>query len=215
MSEVDPQQRAVREVLAGQADPVMPDDVARRLEGVLRAEQERRSSPSAGVVTIGDRRSRVHRWAPLLAVAALVVGVLAVAVPLGLHGSSSSSESSSRSSAADSGGSSARATEPEAPAAGRLQEGAAISLSPGSFGRDLRTQVIQPGLRADLVAAPSLAAVRCSGDVPSGAGLDVTVGGRPARLYASGPIPATTFTAIGCAAGRPRVLATATVDATS
>jgi len=213
-------QQRVRSLLSGAPPEPMPDDVVARLDAALRSEATRRTEAAdeaAGATEVTDK-PRVRRWIASTAVAAVFLVVLMVALGQVLSGGTDSSSVSG--SSAETG---ERAQgEVEDPGAPPSAEGKA--LSPSTTGRvrlsstgleaDITSKVVQPG--RTLPAAPDLAALRCAdGRLVTAAGLAVTVDGRPARLFASGPATQREFRAIGCVGQTPQVIAATTIDVRS
>ena len=89
--ELDPQQDAVRELLAAEPSPTMPPEVRTRLMAAIAAESQTRESAAQAPVSLADRR-RTPRWIlPTAVAAAMVLLAGIVLVPMLRSGPTSTS----------------------------------------------------------------------------------------------------------------------------
>lgn len=227
----------VRALLSSLPPETMPGDVADRLDATLRAEAAtRRDAPGVGSgevpgATVTPIR-RVRRWLPTAAVAAIVLGIVAIALPQLLPGSGPADNT--QGSSATSGrrapdAASPRAgtdSQPDARRSPRLgpnavkpgpsDRAAPVTLDSSAFAHDVAARVVRRGLAPEPTAARQVDRLRCrDGRLRTSDGLAVTVDGSSARLFASGPADARVFLAVGCSSGELYRLASATLDVTA
>lgn len=232
-----PEEQHVRELLAAERPEPMPDDIAERLTLAIREHARERSadhtveSPGDGATASKTGPLRpLRRWLPATAVAAVLLAIVAVALPRMLTGEGTATSSAGRSSSASppqreraqpspspNGGSNLAKTSPLSPQTTQRRLDAAgpnartpsrVPLRTRSFRHDVEVRVVDRGLSPSPVAPQMLDRLRCSsGKVQTSQGLAVEVGGNPARLFATGPADARTYRVISCATGAPTLVA--------
>lgn len=215
---ISPDEEArVRALLASVHTPPMPADVAARLQQTIRDEAQARTASSGppGVTPLDAARSR-RRLVPLLAAAAVTVGVLAVGLPVVLDGGGSQDGASSdsvESAPSDTG------IAPEPSADGKPRNDAAApsgrspNLTTADFADDVRTQ-LTGGERQPEPLESRPAKLRCvDGSLMLAGAVEVTLDGSPAELISYGPDSARVFEALDCGpTGLPTSLTRTTLD---
>lgn len=226
-AEAGTEEDRVRALLASTPSETMPEDVATRIDAALRAEAtsaaegaSRAENGAAAEVTPIGRARRVRHMLPAVAVAAIVLGIVAVALPQVLSGPGADDGGSSTTNSRQAPEAVAPESQPDTgqrgvqPSPGSTADGAdPVTLSSDRFARDVTTRVVRAGLPPP--TPPDRAGLRCEGNrLATTDGLRVTVDGRTARLFASGPAQAREFRAIGCKGEEPATLARTTLDTT-
>jgi hypothetical protein len=149
----------VPDMLANAPLPPLPDDVAARIDQAIAAEATARASDWSGTAARAGPIRRTRRWLAPLAVAAAVIGVIAIAVPVVDNANDGDDAAGGGETSADALEQGAAKGDAAAPSAGRAPAAPAqpVPLSRATFGQDV-IDVFYPDAQASALKRSPLVA---------------------------------------------------------